>query len=151
MVDATWVMFLLFIYSKYGLRDGVIAASSPRIASENAPYSQCQSFERTMFKQCLSGVFRTRWCKSTRWRCERWDAILVEKDGQKQYFYQHLYDEVGYDSDYFHSFSLIRCNKFFTFSATSFVGYSAASSHTKAMRTLLLSGICAVSRWRLQR
>ena len=151
MVDATWVMFLLFIYSKYGLRDGVIAASSPRIASENAPYSQCQSFERTMFKQCLSGVFRTRWCKSTRWRCEGWDAILVEKDGQKQYFYQHLYDKVSNYSNDFHSFSLIRCNKFITLSSTSFVGCNALSSQIKAIKTLLLSGICAVSRWRLQR
>ena len=151
MVDATWVMFLLSICCENGLRDGVIAASSPRIASENAPYSQCQSLERTMFKQCLSGVFRTRRRKSARWRCEGWDAILIEKDGQKQYLYQNLHDEVDYDSDYFHSFSLIRCNKFFTFSATSFVGYSAASSHTKAIRTLLFSGTCAVSRWRLQR
>ena len=39
------------------LRHGIIARATPRVASQDTPYSQSKSFERTMLQNGLSRIF----------------------------------------------------------------------------------------------
>ena len=62
------------------LRNGVITASSPRMASQQSFYGKEQAFERAVFPECLQGVLRTGRSEAAACRLERGDAHLVETD-----------------------------------------------------------------------
>ena len=38
------------------LWDRIISVTAPGMAPENAPYSQIESFERTVFAECFKGI-----------------------------------------------------------------------------------------------
>ena len=46
------------------LRNGVVSASSPGIASQDAPHCEGEPFQWAMLDYRLSGIFRARWCES---------------------------------------------------------------------------------------
>ena len=46
------------------LRHGVIARTTPRVASQDTPYSQSQPLERSMLPYGLPGIFRAGWLKA---------------------------------------------------------------------------------------
>ena len=72
--------FLSCFSSNAGLfsRHRVVSASAPRVAPQNPPRRQPQSFQRTVAYDGLTGIFRTCWREAAcRW-CERRYAPLIE-------------------------------------------------------------------------
>lgn len=46
------------------LRNGIIARTTPRVASQDTPYCQSQPLERSMLPYGLPGIFRAGWLKA---------------------------------------------------------------------------------------
>lgn len=77
---------------------GVVAASAPRIAAQNAFYGQPHTFHGTMFSDGFDGVLRAGGCVATsRWEVRR-NGQLIKSDGQNQYAFQQ----------FFHSTAVVR-------------------------------------------
>lgn len=72
------------------LRDRVVTASSPWIASEYSPYSEDESFERAVLAEGLQPVLGTCRSESAACRLEWRNAHLIESDenykGKAQHF-----------------------------------------------------------------
>ena len=146
----------LFIYMRVGGRSqclwhGVITASAPWIAPQNAPHGQCQSLERAVLQQCLSGVFGARWREPARRRCEGGDDMLVEPNGQQQQPYEEFHCTLPYRFSYVHSFSPMRCNRLTTFRVTISDDWSLSSSQMKAITMLFPSSILSATNRRFRR
>ena len=75
-----YLPFLPFTFSRHG----VVAATTPRVTSQNAPDSQSETLDRTMFHDGLLGILATGGSKSARRSQQRRDAYLVKPDGQNQ-------------------------------------------------------------------
>lgn len=44
---------------------GIVAMSAPGMAAEDAAYGKVEAFEGTMLPECLKGVLRASWGKTT--------------------------------------------------------------------------------------
>ena len=66
------------------LRYGVIARTTPWIASQDAPYGQSQPFERTVLQNGLPRIFRASGLEATRRRCVGGDTSLIEHDWEQE-------------------------------------------------------------------
>ena len=63
-------------------RHGVVAAASPRVATQDAAQGQPRATERPVLDDGLPGILRTRRCEAATWRRKGRDAALVEHDGE---------------------------------------------------------------------
>lgn len=115
------------------LRYRIITAPSPWIAPQYPPYSQNHPFQGTILKQCLSGIFRTSRCKTTRRRSIRCYKLLIEEYRQQQHPCQDPCHHIPYGFKYPHSRSTIRCRRFIIFSSTSALVLILGSCQTKAI------------------
>ncbi len=59
------------------LWNGVIAARMPGVTARQAPDAQPHSFYGAMPVDCLAGILRAAWGKTTRGRFKRADQILI--------------------------------------------------------------------------
>lgn len=60
-------MFYFFKYQTFPsppLRHGVVTAASPGMTSQNAPDGEIQSFYRSVFHYCLTGIFGACGCEA---------------------------------------------------------------------------------------
>ncbi len=116
---------------------GVVTAPTPWMASEYPPDSQPRPLEGSIFRQCLTGIFRTSGSEpARRWR-ERTDAPLVEEDGQHEkpleQFAQGTHEHTQHLSYSTHNFSLILVRIRPILSCTSLLSRNLSSSQTNAM------------------
>lgn len=71
------------------LRDGVVAGTSPGMATEKAADSKPETLERTVLDNGLTSILATRGSETTGRRSHRGDDGLVETDGGYQQQYQN--------------------------------------------------------------
>ena len=71
------------------LRDGVVAGTSPGMASEKAADSKPETLERTVLDNGLTSILATRGSETTGRRSHRGDDGLVETDGGYQQHHQN--------------------------------------------------------------
>jgi len=126
------LLFLILIASRYG----IIAGTTPGMASQNTPHSEVKSLYRTVFLNCFDSISRTSWRESTRGRSKRRNTNPVKVDGNKQqereYFPQNSryeYPQGRYPGvTRFHedSFSEMRASAIFIFSSNSEVAISSS-------------------------
>lgn len=71
------------------LRDGVVAGTSPGMATEKAADSKPETLERTVLDNGLTSILATRGSETTGRRSHRGDDGLVETDGGYQQHHQN--------------------------------------------------------------
>lgn len=71
------------------LRDGVVAGTSPGVATEKAADSKPETLERTVLDNGLTSILATRGSETTGRRSHRGDDGLVETDGGYQQHHQN--------------------------------------------------------------
>lgn len=71
------------------LRDGVVAGTSPGMATEKAADSKPEPLERTVLDNGLTSILATRGSETTGRRGHRGDDGLVETDGGYQQHHQN--------------------------------------------------------------
>lgn len=80
----------MLVFFRIFIRNGVVTASSPRMAATDAFYSQPAAFKQSVFLQGFNGIMRTGGCVPATARCIGRYSYLVkthQKDKRKgQYF-----------------------------------------------------------------
>ena len=66
------------------LRDGVVAGTSPGVATEKAADSKPETLERTVLDNGLTSILATRRCKSARGTQQGRYSDLIEANGEHQ-------------------------------------------------------------------
>ena len=66
--------------------------SAPGVAAQDAANGEPQSFEGTVFLECLHGILRTRGGVATGGRGEWGDKLLVKADGEDEQAGEHTTD-----------------------------------------------------------
>lgn len=103
-----------FTFSLYMLRHGIVARTSPGVASQYAPYCKAKTLDRSMLFECLDGILRTCWGKPARRWGERRDTFAIEIYREAEHLDYHPRHNV-------HAFLPILCNNPTTFFSTSSV------------------------------
>ena len=87
-------------------RNGIVSASSPWVAAQNAPYGKIKSFHGAVLAKCFDGILRTGRRKTASRRSEGRNKALVELYGQDEHPNCHTADGVKRVPS--HRFSLMR-------------------------------------------
>ena len=116
------------MFNVSSLRYWVVTRAAPRIAAQDAPDGQCQTFDGTMLDERLPGIFRACGCESARgWGVGR-DAYLIEADGQQHepYYDARHFSEQGLQD--VHSRSLMCLNSSTMWCSTEWLSCSLFSN-----------------------
>ena len=61
-------------------RHRVVSFATPRIAAQDTPHGQCESLERSVLHDGLTGILRASGCETARRGCVGGDEMLIKEN-----------------------------------------------------------------------